>query len=79
MNKNFNPAEAWNKAMSNNFIDKPADDNMTEAISADTTAEDELKLKRKEQARKTRDALLVKNPNHFKELSAKAHAKKEQK
>lgn len=57
-------AEIWTNAMRHNF--------------SDLTEEDKLKLKRQEQARKTRDMLLAKNPNHFKELAAKANAKKEQ-
>lgn len=77
MNKDFNPAEYWSNAMQNNFKDKvPEITKEPDIKPADSIKNEQAKLKRQEQAKKTRDTLLAKNPNHFKELSAKSREKR---
>jgi hypothetical protein len=87
INKDFNPVEVWNKAM-----DKLAEKNRqavienepAETIESKVTIADEftihkeVKLTPSEAAKRTAAKILADNPNYFKELSAKSHAKKQE-
>jgi len=65
INEYFNPVKEWHAAMNA----------VSERLRKEELAAQEAeKLKRKEQARKTTEALLAKNPNHFKELAALSNA-----
>lgn len=61
--RNWCAVELWNKSMRESFINPKQDELTIKEVHA--------RMKRREQALKTRDALLEKNPNHFKELRAK--------
>lgn len=73
---NINPAQIWNNAMKKSFKDpvpKPKPIIKTPKPPVDVTDPERVKARR-EQAIRTRDKLLAKNPNHFREIR---HKKKE--
>jgi hypothetical protein len=84
--RKFDPVAIWNQAMQEisdkaltvvepEITEAEAAEEIKQAVSTADLTEEEKRLKRQEQARKTRDMLLAKNPNHFKELSAKSRMK----
>lgn len=81
--KNFNPVEVWNKGMANSFKEppRPIQPPPVHVVApkqkvvrvpkppvVKETDPEKIKLRNRERALKTRDALLAKNPNHFRDL-----------
>lgn len=93
LNKDFNPVEVWNQAMDklaeknrqavieNEPVETTEHDEIIESkatIADEFTLHKEVKLTASEVAKRTAAKILSDNPNYFKELSARAHAKKQE-